>query len=166
MRGEHIPEKRPLPVEIGFAGGTLLKGRLWIATGRSLGEVLAGSTAFLEFTPFGEGRVRYLGKTHIQSISELDIPKPVQLYDRRKGEESDDPHQILGVAPGVPWHAIREAYLRLAKTYHPDRVAGANLPAEVTDYMNRQARRINAAYAMLESTVRSAAAGEPNTTAV
>ncbi len=66
----------------------------------------------------------------------------------------------------MPWHAIREAYLRLAKTYHPDRVAGANLPDEVTDYMNRQARRINAAYAMLESTIRSAANGEHSTTAV
>lgn len=166
MRGEHIPERRPLPVEIGFADGALQKGRLWIVSGRSLGETLAGSSGFLEFTPFGEERARYISKAHIQSLAEIDIPKPVQLYDRRKGPECDDPYYILGVSAGVPWHAIREAYLRLAKTYHPDRVAGANLPDEVMDYMDRQLRRINAAYAVLESTFRTAASGEQSTPAV
>lgn len=166
MRGEHIPERRPLPVEIGFADGALQKGRLWIVSGRSLGETLAGSNGFLEFTPFGEERARYVSKAHIQSLAEIDIPKPTQLYDRRKGLESDDPYHILRVNAGVPWHAIREAYLKLAKTYHPDRVAGLNLPEEVMDYMNREARRINAAYAVLESTFRSAANAEQSTPAV
>ncbi len=166
MRGEHIPERRPLPVEIGFADGALQKGRLWIVSGRSLGETLAGSNGFLEFTPFGEDRARYISKAHIQSLAEIDIPKSTQLYDRRKGPEIDDPYHILGVTAGVPWHAIREAYLRLAKTYHPDRVASADLPDEVIDYMDRQVRRINAAYAVLESTVRSAANAERSTPAV
>ena len=40
----------------------------------------------------------------------------------------------------------REAYLKLAKLYHPDRYAAADLPREVRDYLAVMVRRINAAH--------------------
>jgi curved DNA-binding protein CbpA len=42
------------------------------------------------------------------------------------------------------------AYFALAKAYHPDRYATAELPAEVRDYLAAMARRINAAHAALD----------------
>ena len=74
------------------------------------------------------------------------------LYERRGASGADDPHQILAVAPGAPWLAVREAYLRLAKAYHPDRFSGMELPKEVLEYLDAKARRINVAYELLEDT--------------
>ena len=74
----------------------------------------------------------------------------------------DDPHHILGVAPGAAWHTVREAYLQLAKAYHPDRFAGLTLPSEVTEYLGVKVRRINAAYALLEGSLRNSVVGARN----
>ena len=57
-----------------------------------------------------------------------------------------DPFAVLGVAPELARDDAREAYLRLAKTYHPDRYASADLPREVRDYLAVMVRRINAAH--------------------
>jgi DnaJ domain len=52
---------------------------------------------------------------------------------------------------GAARDEIREAYVALAKAYHPDRYANVVLPPEVADYMAAMARRINAAHAALEA---------------
>jgi hypothetical protein len=50
----------------------------------------------------------------------------------------------------------------MAKAYHPDRYATAELPQEVSDYLAAMARRINAAHAALETPIkRQAARPEP-----
>ena len=46
---------------------------------------------------------------------------------------------------------MRGAYLRKAKAYHPDRYANADLPDEVRSYLEGMVRRVNAAFAALES---------------
>ena len=57
---------------------------------------------------------------------------------------------------------MREAYLKLAKVYHPDRYAAAELPAEVREYLSAMARRVNAAYdAWQAAHKRQAAKQEP-----
>ena len=62
-----------------------------------------------------------------------------------------DPHAILGLPLGAPYEDVRAAYLRKAKVYHPDRYANAELPDEVKAYLEGMARRVNAAFAALES---------------
>lgn len=166
MRGgsDYIPEKKPVQVEIGLVNGNTLKGKAWVATGKSLTDTLGAAQAFLEFTPYGDERVSYLAKAQILTLCPIDIPKSIPLYDRRGVVDADDPHHILGVTPGAPWHAVREAYLKLAKTYHPDRFAGVTLPSEVTEYLGVRTRRINAAYAVLEDCLRHAASPIPSAT--
>jgi len=56
----------------------------------------------------------------------------------------------LGVARGVPFETIREAYHRLSTSYHPDRYMNADLPGEVALYLDAMSRRVNAAFAALE----------------
>jgi hypothetical protein len=165
VRGDHTPEKKPAPVEVSLVNGSLLKGKLWVLAGKSLIDALNGASTFVEFTPYGEERVHYLSKAQILTLVAIDIPRPGLLFDRRGAIDADDPHEILGVAPGAAWHTVREAYLQLAKAYHPDRFAGLTLPSEVTEYMEVKVRRINAAYALLEGSLRNSVAGARNSCA-
>jgi hypothetical protein len=158
MRGrDYVPEKEALAVEIELSGGDTRKGKLWVPVGKSLADVLNGTQAFVEFTSFGEERTGHLAKAQIVVARSIDIPKFVPLHERRGAAGGDDPHQILGVAPGAPWGAVRESYINLAKVYHPDRYSGIDLPKEVVEYLGAKARRINAAYALLEEALKKAA---------
>jgi hypothetical protein len=56
-------------------------------------------------------------------------------------------YQTMGVSPGAPSSEIREAYLRLARTLHPDRYAGGS-PGE-RSLAERRMREVNAAWAVL-----------------
>lgn len=159
MRGDHTPERKPVPVEVGLVNGTTLRGKVWVTAGKSMADMLNAAQAFFEFTPFGETRTCHLAKAHILTLSPIELPTQVLLYERRGAGDANDPHEILGVAPGTAWHTVREAYLQLAKAYHPDRFAGVTLPDEVREYMGARARRINAAYALLEGSLRHAANG-------
>lgn len=54
--------------------------------------------------------------------------------------DSSDPHKLLGVPPGASLEAIKQAYRRLARQYHPD-VAG--------EAFKEQFQRVNEAYRVL-----------------
>lgn len=154
---DYVPERKPVAVEIGLLNGSMLKGKVWVSTGKSLAESLNAAQGFIEFTQYGDQRTHHLAKAHILTLTMIEIPKSGPLYERRGSVDADDPHHILGIAPGVPWQAVREAYLQLAKAYHPDRFAGVSLPSEVTEYLGARARRINVAYAVLEDTLKHSA---------
>jgi hypothetical protein len=156
MRSEYAPERKPVAVEIRLADGSVVMGKLWAAANKSLTDTLNAGSPFLEFTPYGAERPQYLSRAHILAIATIDIPKSVPLYERRGVGDADDPHHILGIEPGSAWHAVREAYIALAKAYHPDRYAGVTLPEEVREYLGVRASRINAAYALLEDSMRQA----------
>lgn len=56
---------------------------------------------------------------------------------------------ILGVPESAPPEAIKAAYKRLIKEYHPDRVA--SLGKDVQSLAQRKSRQINGAYQFLKS---------------
>jgi curved DNA-binding protein CbpA len=56
-------------------------------------------------------------------------------------------YQTMGVSPAAPSSEIREAYLRLARTLHPDRYADGS-PGE-RRLAERRMREVNAAWAVL-----------------
>jgi curved DNA-binding protein CbpA len=56
-------------------------------------------------------------------------------------------YQAMGVSPGAPSSEIREAYLRLARTLHPDRYADGS-PGEKR-LAERRMREVNAAWEVL-----------------
>jgi hypothetical protein len=145
---DNVPEPSAVPVEITLTDGAQVKGKLMVAAGKTLGDVLNGPGAFIEFEPYG-GDKRYMAKSQIDQLRPVGVPRGQSLNHRSRTDEFD-PHQILGIAPGADWEAVRQAYLQLSKTYHPDRYAAAVLPEEVTEYLSVMVRRINAAYAALE----------------
>lgn len=149
-RVDNVPEPSAVPVELALADGTLAKGKLLVPMGKTLADVLNGSGGFVEFELYG-GQSRFVAKAQVASVTPVGVPRVPNLAARAKELDSFNPHAILGVAQDAAWDDVRQAYHRLAKTYHPDRYASAELPAEVIEYLYIMARRVNAAYAALET---------------
>ena len=145
-------EHSAVPVEITLADGEVMKGRLLIAMGRNVFEVLNGAGTFVEFEPYG-GERTYLAKAALHGVKMTNVPRSSQLSTRLRDMDEFDPHGVLGVANGSSLDEIKAAWHRKVKTYHPDRYTNADLPGEVREYLAAMARRVNAAYAALESPV-------------
>jgi hypothetical protein len=143
-------EQGATAVEITLDDGTMDAGKLLIPASRSAFDVLNGPALFLEFEPF-EGERRFIAKSALKAVKLIAGAKPLNLAQKVRDMDGFDPHVVLGVAVGAPWDDIRAAYLVRAKTYHPDRFAGVELPTEVSGYLSGMLRRINASYAALET---------------
>ena len=63
-----------------------------------------------------------------------------------------DPYKVLGVAPDASEAAIRKAYKKLAKHYHPDRVQTLDLPADLSEFASSRLLRIIDAYRRVTTT--------------
>jgi|FEC22Drversion2_1045045.scaffolds.fasta_scaffold00060_85 DnaJ like chaperone protein len=61
----------------------------------------------------------------------------------------DDPHAVLGVAPGASPEEIRAAWRRLVREHHPDRHIAQGTPPEFIRVAEARMAAINAAYAAL-----------------
>ena len=101
--------------------------------------------------------------TEIPALPEDYIVPKIWTWDRPSGGQFANINRPIA---GATHDKIRQAYIELAKIYHPDRYATVTLPVEVTDYLSAMARRINAAYAALDAKQPSgarkpAAAGAP-----
>ena len=107
-----------------------------------------------------DGERTYIAKSFLRTVRPLNLPPPPSLGTGRAASDSD-PYAVLGIAPGAGKDEVRRAYLHLAKTYHPDRYATSDLPAEVRDYLSAMARRINAAHDAVEAAMHRQAAQEP-----
>ena len=147
-------EQGAVAVEIALDDGTADAGKLLIPASRSVFDVLNGPALFLEFEPF-EGERRFIAKSALKAVKLLAGAKPQNLAQKVRDLDSFDPHAVLGVVVGATWDDIRAAYLARAKTYHPDRFSGVELPAEVSAYLSGMLRRINAAYSALETAEQS-----------
>jgi DnaJ-domain-containing protein 1 len=135
--------------------GRELKGRFTLTPGRTLTEMLNNTSVFLEFEAFDGDRV-LIAKTALQSVKPVSVPGALTLS--AGGDGSFDPYSVLRVDRDAGADQIRHAYLVLAKTYHPDKYATAELPPEVIAYLSAMARRVNAAYDILQETLKKRAA--------
>lgn len=142
-------------VEITFAGGAIVTGRLVTAAGRSLGDVLNGPGDFVDFEPFG-GERSFVAKSTLLNVKPMQVPRQPSLGARLRDGDGFDPHAILGVLPTASPEEVTAAWRRLAKTYHPDRYMQVDLPVEVREFLDAMARRINAAHAALEGSAKTA----------
>jgi hypothetical protein len=148
-RVDNVPEPNAVPVEIAFADGTAAKGKLLVPMGKTVADALNGTSSFIEFEPYG-GDKSYVAKAQLASVKLVGVPKAPNLEARLVDLDGFDPYRILGLPAEASRDEVRTTYFALAKTYHPDRYATAELPAEVRDYLAAMARRINAAHAALE----------------
>ena len=139
-----------ISVELTLATGDVINGKIVLAAGRTVIDFLNGTSAFVEFEPY-DGERAYFAKSTVRSVRVLQAPRAANLSQKLRDLDGFDPWQILGLERGTGWDEIRLAYYRLAKIYHPDRYATAELPDEVVNYLSGVSRRINAAHAALEA---------------
>jgi hypothetical protein len=144
------PESGGLAVEITTDDGEMQAGRLSIPLGRSLADALNSPGTFIEFEPWGTERI-FLAKAALRRVRVIQAPRPESLKGRIAAADSFDPHTILGIPVAATYEDAKAAWHRLSKAYHPDRYANAELPPEVVDYLGAMARRVNAAWAALET---------------
>jgi len=160
-RVDNVPDLTAMPVEAAFADGSVVRGKLLVPSSKSMGDVLNGPGAFLEFEPYG-GERTFLAKAQLLSIKMLGVPKLPNLKARLRDLDGFDPFAVLGIKPGATREEVRGAYVALAKAYHPDRYAAAELPTEVIEYLFAMARRINVAHdALTAEHKKQAARAEP-----
>jgi DnaJ like chaperone protein len=63
-----------------------------------------------------------------------------------KGEDADDPYEILGVSKDASDDDIKSTYRKLIRENHPDTMMAKGLPQEFIDLANEKMATINAAY--------------------
>lgn len=137
-------------VAITLLDGTTLTASLRMPLTNRLGDALNNGDAFLDvLTPAGEQH--YISKPAIRSVRPMDMPKAEQLDldGRLAGLATADPHAILKLGPGASADEIKHAYHRMARLYHPDRIASYELPDEIRDYMRAMLVQVNLAFEQL-----------------
>ncbi len=144
-------QQATVAAEMELDDGVVLKGKFIISAARAFFEVLNSPSQFLEFEPYGEDRL-IVAKSSIRALKLVSVPNAPNLQTRVREVDVFDPYLILGIAKSAAWDEVREAYVRLAKIYHPDRYESVDLPPEVREYLQAMSRRINAAHAALEQT--------------
>ena len=139
-------------VTITMAAGTQMRGNIFHSKQRTLQEELNKGDMFIEFEPM-EGQRMFLARAAIAAIKEYNIPRNDQLTRKSAALDQFDPYEVLGLKKGADAAQIRNAYVSLAKIYHPDRFSRIDLPGEVSEYLSAIATRINLAYSELRMTV-------------
>jgi DnaJ-domain-containing protein 1 len=147
----------PAEVEIALSDGQTLSGKLTLPPGRSLPDFLNGAATFVEFQP-EDGERMFIAKSSVHSVRPRTEPPVADLWAGPTGGPGFDPYKVLGIMADATRDDAREAYLRLAKAYHPDRYASTDLPREVQDYLAVMVRRINAAHDAIQAQVKKKAA--------
>jgi hypothetical protein len=71
-------ETTAVPVEIGFADGSIAKGRLIVPVGKGIADVLNGSGGFIEFEPYG-GERGFLAKAQLCRVRPMGVPRAPNL---------------------------------------------------------------------------------------
>jgi hypothetical protein len=98
----------------------------------------------------GDGTQCMLSKATIARAESADPPKASLNQLRRSADKAGfNAHAVLGVDKAAGPEEVREAYMRLVKSYHPDRFAGIDMPQEMKDYATAMLARINMAYQQL-----------------
>jgi DnaJ-domain-containing protein 1 len=119
---------------------------------RRLADALNNDDVFLDaITP--SGQQQFIAKSTIKLVRSANVPRADQLdtEGRVPGTPAFDPYAILKVAKDASPQDIKSAYHRMARLYHPDRIASYELPDEVKDYVRTMLVRINLAFEQIGS---------------
>ncbi|MCA3556455.1 J domain-containing protein [Aestuariivirga sp.] len=140
------------PVFVTLADGSVVTVAIRMPLSNRLGDALNNSDIFLDAVSLS-GQQQFISKSMIRSVRSASVPKTDQLDidAAAPGTANFDPFQVLKVAKNATPEDIRQAYHRMVKLYHPDRIASFDLPDEVMDYVRAMLVRINLAFEQIGS---------------
>lgn len=123
--------------------GSVLTASLRLSLSNKLGDTLNNADVFLDAV-LPSGQQVFISKASVRSVRSAAVPRADQLEDQRGN--GFDPYAVLQVERGASPDEVRTAYYRMARLYHPDRLASYELPPEVKDYVRAMLVRINLAF--------------------
>lgn len=134
-------------VALSLSGGTVINVSIKLPLSNKIADALNNSDQFLDIITM-DGDQMFISKADVKQARLVDVPKASQLnfYRRASDRATFDPYAVLKVAKDASADDIRDAYHRLTKLYHPDRLATFDLPPEMQDYARVMQVRINLAY--------------------
>ena len=144
-------ERARVAVTLTLHSGDVLNGHVFVGHSQRLRDFLNNPDQFIDFEK-RDASLTLIAKHAIALIAAIDLPRTDHLLRRAQNTAGFDPHQTLGVDRGANHGEVRAAYLAKARLYHPDKLAGKDVPKEVCDYMNAMFIRIQKAYDELEKT--------------
>jgi hypothetical protein len=150
---ERAHENR-ISVIVTMTDGETMQGSLRLPLSNKLADAINNPESFLDFA-MPDGERCFLAKHSVRRVEPFNVPRVDQLERHGKSDQGFDPCQILGLPKDPNAVAIKQAYHRLARSYHPDRFAGLELPREMHDYATAMLARINLAYKQLQGAERS-----------
>ncbi|MFO1132039.1 MAG: DnaJ domain-containing protein [Hyphomicrobiales bacterium] len=135
------------PVFMTLADNSVQTVAVRLPMSNRLADALNNADAFLDvLSP--SGQQQFIAKSGIRSVRSANVPRADQL-DTEKGAPGTaafDPYAVLRVPREASPEEIRHAYHRMARLYHPDRIASFDLPPEMMDYVRAMLVRINLAF--------------------
>jgi hypothetical protein len=129
---------------------SMVTGAVRMPLSNKLGDALNGPEPFLDvLTPRGEQQ--FIAKAHVRSVRSMEMPRADQLdlLAREAGLAQIDAHAVLKLEKGAGPEEVKQAYHKMARLYHPDRIASYELPDEIKDYARAMLVRINLAFEQL-----------------
>lgn len=138
-----------IAVEIALADGSKASGRAVLGPGKGVHKLLEDKDGFLYIDGF-DGEGAFIPKSDIRGMKVLSPGKPSAMNLSIPDARNFDPYRVLGLEKDASADAIKAAYHRLTKLYHPDRYANVGLPQEVAAYLEGMAKTANAAYRALK----------------
>lgn len=152
MFGGSENEKR-LPVTITLASGEILCGSVPSGPAASLTTELNREGPFLSFKDT-TGQQRFIAKAQIAQVVEGNEEKKAVMPELAHGKS---PYKVLRVAENASPEVIRQAYMALAKVYHPDNYPSESTAPELAEYVAAMFQQITVAYTSLKATTAKAA---------
>jgi DnaJ-domain-containing protein 1 len=135
------------PVFLTLADNSVQTVSIRLPLSNRLADALNNADAFLDVVS-PSGQQQFIAKSGVRSVRSTHVPKADHL-DTEKGAPGSagfDPYAVLKVSKEASPEEIRHAYHRMARLYHPDRIASFDLPPEVMDYVRTMLVRINLAF--------------------
>ncbi len=111
-----------------------------------LDGLFAVAAADGRFHPAEESFLARVAEIFGFSRAEFETAKSRWRASRAPQEQRPDPYAVLGVSPDASEQEIKEAYRRLVRDYHPDRLVALGLPEDFVKLANEKLAAINAAY--------------------
>ncbi len=144
---------RRIPVILTLVGGEVLRGSVPSGASASLAFELNREGLFMSLKT-GDGQIRYIAKSTIAQVVEGTERKTASLPDP---SEDRSPYKVLKVKEGASVEEIRQAYMKLAKIYHPDSYHSDSTAPEVAEYVTKMFQHITGAYAAVKDAPSKAA---------
>lgn len=126
-----------LPVELDMDGGQRMTGSLFVSESLRLPDLLNDPRPFMSFETV-DGLLKLLRKSTVRAVT--------PMHQVTLALTSNDPYELLGVAPSIADEELKAVYHRKVQQTHPDRLVAMGLPTEIVQLASEKVARINDAY--------------------